>query len=427
MKVWLSTLVGSGLLATGLYFSSPHISFPQYETKKELKNTLNNSKDSAFVHEDATTTQILDFMSGVIDKNELKELLLKHGYTLDETESIELGDSDPALYRALREMHIKYANPKITFKGDYSHYGCLIRNAIMGDTTSTEDEVYPAGYNFNTNTIKLYNLDSLPFDFYKNYHNEEIKNILNTDKILLPYASPLSPQRILMNNWIAELSHAQQNQIYGPLKPQMDVAIDFFANGLDYPMCYEKKGTVEYQAHKEFEIALIEEFIALYKKYANPLDPQAAWNLAKFYGGYFKNYDNEIEHKNSLKICATKFDNPDAGFWLWNIALNKFKKLECDSPQDAEIKLDEALEWYAIAAENGSEEAIKKIVTLSLDTEGSIEKWLQWMEYLVKTSESKRDNLRLETQKLIAFNQLLMLGTIKKNIESIEQKDSIAE
>jgi hypothetical protein len=49
------------------------------------------------------------------------------------------------------------------------------------------------------------------------------------------------------------------------------------------------------------------------------------------------------------------------------------------------------------------------------------------MEYLVKTSESKRDNLRLETQKLIAFNQLLMLGTIKKNIESIEQKDSIAE
>ena len=336
-KVSLGTIVGGGLLGSALYFTSPQI--PQ--------------------------------------------LLKQHGYTPEDIEKVKMRDADPALYRALWEMHEHYANPKMSFKGNYSHYGCLIKNAITGDTSSAEEMVYPAGYNFNTNTIKVYNLDSLPFAFDHNFDQQELRHIINSDRVLLAYGSPLSPQRILLNNWIDELS---------------------------YEDCYDEKGTVEYQAHKEIELDLIEEFIKLYALYADPQDGKAAWNLAKFYGGYFKNYDNELGAKKRLKICTTKFENPDAAFWLWNVAMSKFNKIECDKPEEAEAFLDEALERYTMAAEYGSKE-------------GALKKWLQWMKYLVTSPDSPRDNMKLEVKKHIAFQELMVLDTVESQ-KHLDEKDS---
>ena len=418
----MATLVGGGLLGSALYFSSPHIPYAHYETKKELKNTLNNSKDTVFIHEDPTTTQILDFMSGMIDKETLQKLLTQHGYNKEDIEAVKMREADPALYHALWEMHMHYANPKMTFKGNYSHYGCLIKNAIMGQEDSLQEEtVYPASYNFNTNTIKLYNLDSLPFSFNHNFHHQELRLILDTERFLLAYTDPLSPQRILLNNWIAELSHAQQNLQYGPIKPQIDAVVDFVTHGLDYSVCYDNEGTVEYEAHKQLEIRLTEEFIKLYESYIDPEDPKAAWNLAKFYGGYFKNYDNKEGYKKRLKICATKFEDPEAAIWLWNIALSKFRQLSCDgaremgcnTSQEAEMFLDEAMERYTIAIENGSEVAVIKLVSLSQSTPEGLKKGIQWFKYLVKTSDAKRDNPILEAKKRIAFQELLVLETSK--------------
>ncbi len=346
-------------LVAGVWFYvvSPRIWYLKYNISKEVKQNLDNCKfETLFTHEDRITTDIINLMSWTISYKELTTLLMEHWYAKSQLPLEEdIWDRDEVLNNVIRDMHTKLGNPKIQFRWNYKNYQTWIENLFCHeqDRKNIYEHDRPR-YNFNTNTISIYNLDSIKFIFdLQIYKDREAKSIFNDDgKIWFnELDSVQDPQRLLINNWIAELAHSLQNIQDGFFRSQIDIAKDFCNCWFDYGKTYNIRGMVEYEAHEIYEPEMIKSFINLYIKYADLSDPELMYKIAKFYWWYFDKYKDYDLSSFWLEKAAIAGKVEAA-----NMLANRAHKLLLENYNDyyvnedkKDLYLDKTLYRYSIA------------------------------------------------------------------------------
>jgi len=263
------------------YHLSEEIGYVQHDIQKELKDTLWKTE----ILQDQETNDIIKLMSWKISQHEFDSLLFRHGYTNDTIQINKLVQPDEAMYKTILEMQTKYANPKISFSWFFKNL------------ETWENEPSRARFNPITNTIHSHQLDSVLIKF------DDVKA---KEKLSLDYVSGLNCflsdtwQKYLLNNRIAELAHAKQLKEKWFLKFWINSSIDYIRSGFDYDKTYFMPWTIEYQAHKEYEQKLIQEFIATYEKYSDKKSFDYLRELAKFNSWFFEKYKNEYITYTSL-------------------------------------------------------------------------------------------------------------------------------
>lgn len=331
------TIQGAGILAWATilwYIASPKIGHISYKTQKKLienldiKGTLKT--DSLYLHEDQETQIILDFMAGYGEKKELERHLGKYGEEL-----IWFGrryqSPDPALYQAIRQLHTKYGNPKITF-GEPSDY----KNFATGQIESER-----ANYDYIDNTINIRDLQSEKLQVREPFFNDPANWMHTLNKIW--YISkhtdnPQDRQHSLLNNWVAELGHAQGNHEKWTIKFYIDAGLQgiktyrpdsFNVEWLNkaYDKLYHIPGNEEYEAHKIREPQLIQEFIQTYIQYSDTNDPNVQYKIAKLYMGYFDSRSNIKEGNKRLQKAIKNNSEPALIIQATNCKAEYLKKL----------------------------------------------------------------------------------------------------
>lgn len=382
VKNFLKTSALIASIGAWLYITSPKIWYLKYQIRKELKENLDNCLiETHFEHEDKVTTDIIDLMSGTISKKELHSLLSNHGY--DKTQmpiGDDIWDKDAALHHAIRHIHEKLGNPKIQFKWDYRNFQSIVSNIF--DFDWKKENIYEhtrARYNFYNNTMSIYNLDSVKLAFAnQNYLNKEKETIFDNytmvrfDKL----SSIEDPQRLLFNNWIAELAHAFQNTQDGFFKSQIDLAKDFYDCWFDYDQTYTIKGMMEYQAHEVYEPEIIKSFISLYQKYADLSDVDVIYKMAKFYWWYFDKYKDYNQSQFWLEKAAIN-GKPEAANMLANRSYQLFLDNYNDYFVDKEKRdhyLSQTIHWLQVAIEHSDDKIYtERLIKLCVDNEINID------------------------------------------------------
>lgn len=310
------------LLGVALYTISPKLKFAQHRCQQEIADVFWKNKwiDSIYTHENRETITILNTMSGYIKQDDLKKLLLTYWYTDVESHIDSSIKVDKALYKALWEMNMKYGNPNITFSWDYENR----------ESWNQEDK----RARFWVNKIQLHNVKDLKINF-----QSPLKNIIETNaevdnqEVIKPWFDSTNQklwenrQQYLINNWIAELSHAKQYQRDGAIRMWMDWWFDYLRSWFDYEKTYDMNHTTENEAHSKIEPLLCQEFINLYKKYANLQSHENTLFLWLMNLWYFDKYKNIDEWKKYLAISA-KLWSPIAKFFLAKIHYIEWKKLQ---------------------------------------------------------------------------------------------------
>lgn len=339
------------ILGVALYTISPKLKFAQHKCQQEIADVFWKTKwlDSIYNHENKETNTILNTMSWYIKQEELKELLLSYGYSDAESNIDTSIKADKALYKALWEMNIKYWNPNITFWWGYTNR----------ETWNQEDK----RARFWVNTIHLHNLKDLKINF-----QTPLKNIIETngeidnEKIIKPWFDSTNQklwenrQQYLINNWIAELSHAKQYKRDWAIRMWIDWWIDYLRSWFDYEKTYHINNTTENEAHSKIEPALCEELIELYKSYANLNSPESTFFLWLMYSWYFENYNNIDEGKKYFALSAEQW-SPIAKFFLakvkyveWKILQNQIDQIWEDLMEHEAVngwkKLEKETIWY---------------------------------------------------------------------------------
>lgn len=271
------------------YHFSEKIGYIQHDVQKELKDNLWKKE----ILQDQETNDIIKLMGWTISQKEFDTMLARHGHKNDTIRVDSIIQADEALYKTILELQTKYANPKISFWWSF-------KNMETG-----RDEVDRARFNPLINTIKSHQLDSVLIKF---------DNVKSREKFWLsamPWFSWLSWntwQKYLLNNRIAELAHAKQLKERGMIKKSIDGSIDYISSGFDYEKTYYMPWTIEYQAHKQYEPQLIQEFIEIYKKYWDKTSNNYFWILAKFNSWFFENFKDEDKTHEYLQILDHKWD-----------------------------------------------------------------------------------------------------------------------
>lgn len=409
-----------------LYLASPKIWSLQYNINKQIKENLEDcSQQILFSHEDKTTTDILDFMSGNIAKNQLYDLLVDHGYQQDSLKNIIMREDDEAMHNAIREMHEKLGNPKVKFKWDYKNYINIFWNKFLPESRHLEVwQNERARYNFNTNTILIYNLDSSHANInLTTYRGQEERYALDQKDGRLPLLeNDADFQRMMVNNRVAELSHAYQNKKQGFIKLQIDIAKDFVVCKGDYSQTYNYKDMVEYEAHEIYEPVIIKNFINRYLKYADIDDPDVAYKIARFYSGYFENYrDYELSQKWLQKAALSW--NVLSCYILANRALKKFEESYNDyfvNQENAKCYFDEAIDRYITWYKSWSRLAADKLIHTCRQHNRNIDVAIWICQDLINTW-----NIEIETPNdlSILISNLIDLYNIKY-ADKQEQDDS---
>lgn len=402
-------------LAVGvwLYVASPKIWYLQYNISKEIKENLDDcTKEIRFEHEDKLTTDIINFISWNIARKDLVLLLTDHGYDKWQLPSKhDLREKDMALHYTIWYMHEKLWNPRIKFRWDYKNYQTILENFFEAKEESAYEHDRPR-YNFNTNTISIHNLDSAKLDFsMRTYIDEERKSIFDNQRKIWfdKLENKQDPQQILINNWIAELTHAFQNMQDGFIKSQVDVAKDFSSCGFDYDKTYYTPGMVEYQAHEIYEPEMVKGFIKLYMKYADLSDPEVMYKIAKFYGWYFDSYKDYNLSQSWLKKAAIA-GKVEAANILANRAYSFFLEDCNDYFVDIE-KSDTYLAYtiyrYHIASKNSDSNIYsERLIKLCLDSKTNIDLAIWECDRILNNYDIRKDH---NTNISIIFHYMLLL------------------
>lgn len=212
-RPFLRQRAGKLTMVTVALFSLFQIDFPlkTYAVKKELAETLNAALP-VYHHEDPETTAILNLMSGCIAQHELEELLLPYGYRVQQVSQDSLRTRDEVLYHTLREIHTKFGNPRLSFKGDFRNYEHVLSNRIhfWKPDQKREWEYDRPRYNFFSNKIALYDLSFVQLDFHQgSAEQQQREELYRKQEGTFPSTWRANhPQRKLINYWISELSHA---------------------------------------------------------------------------------------------------------------------------------------------------------------------------------------------------------------------------
>ena len=351
-------LIATSALTAGLYFSSPKLGYITHKIQEDITDTLGQKKLLA----DKETNDIINLIAGKITKEDFITLLAKHGQKIDSNQ-VDLNDIfqyDPALYNTIIELQTKYGNPKITFGGD--HY-----NLEQG-----ENEPHRANINTFNNTINIHQLDSLMIKFKEHW----------TDADYASWTWSLwgfdfeSRKSHMINNWIAELSHAKQLKERWMVKFSIDWWIDYLKAPGKYEKQYHIPWTIEYQAHKEYEPALIKEFIETYEKYTKN-NPQFNFKIAKFYGGFFEKYKDEEKALDYLQKWSDSWDAVSSyiiGKHMFNLYAKHYnyalwldenaKELIGEKELSMQQLLDTMIHYYKIAYEQWYAEAGPEIINI---------------------------------------------------------------
>ncbi|MFA7717713.1 MAG: hypothetical protein WC875_03275 [Candidatus Absconditabacterales bacterium] len=182
--------------------------------KKDLIDTIENNKKTSKA--DKETETIISFMSSV-DNESIKTLFKERGYKKTGLDAVKQEEKDSALYETIRELNVRYGNPKITPKW----------------STTFNGKNYRGQFSPIKNTIHI---------------NPRIYN----DK-----------QEMIVIR-LAELSHAKQYQQKGMIGRIVKDAITWTENDFTYKKLYDKEGTIEYEAHKIIEPEIYLEFVEYY-------------------------------------------------------------------------------------------------------------------------------------------------------------------
>lgn len=310
-----------GLVLWWYYFSEKIWSI-KHDVQKELTDSLWKKE----ILKDQETNDIIELMSGKISQEHFDALLARHGYTNDSLKVDTLISPDEALYNTILEMQTKYGNPKISFSGNFRNY------------ETGENEPSRARFNPATNTIKAHQLDSVMIKF----HNINKIEKLNRDHVWwFQWFNPDTRQQYLLNNRIAELAHAKQLQERWLIKWSIDRDIDYLRSWFDYDKTYGMPWTEEYQAHKEYEPALVQELIKTYKKYSGDASNSNLRTLAKFNCWFFENFKDEQQGYEYLQILEKRWD-ADADFFMGRLFFDAY-----------ETHFGSRV-WYAVIAESDS-------------------------------------------------------------------------
>lgn len=168
--------------------------------------------DITYIHQDKTTTEILNALSGFDTK-----------ILYSDTAKEIIWEQDSVMYKAIWAMHTKYNNPKVKLVDKF------------------EDKTTRANYDARENMVGL----------QKSTTNKK---------------SPLN-QKYYLESWIAELSHAYQVKRDGLRKHEEKILDD---NSLiteekkTYNDLYGMGWTIENEAHSVIEKKLKKEFVDLY-------------------------------------------------------------------------------------------------------------------------------------------------------------------
>ncbi len=400
-------LVAGAVLTWGAYHESPRLGYRKHATQNELinnlelKNKLNS--DTLYKTDDWETNVILNMMSGYKEKNEFQKLLQKYGQ--DRIKIDMQSKPDPALYKTIWQMHQKYGNPHITFRGSYVNYETKARNVFLGTKENVHENTRER-YDLWDNEIRLQNIDSIKLDFSSDKTNDSnFKSMIyTTDGGSLPSAWYENSQRYLINKWIAEISHAKQNVDGGTIKMALDGTWSYIASWFRYKKTYHQQWAQEYKAHSVIEPELVKEFIDLYCKNADHTNGDVCLFIAMLHNGYFdlsSSSDStgrshpyyDAEKTTEYLLEASRFGNVAATFLLGKRGIYNFQQLYTNTPTSTELTdtekiaerdkaLSSGMSYLEIAARRRSYHAIFTIV--------GIVKWYDLPQYLDKAIHRQR-------------------------------------
>ncbi|EKD25304.1 MAG: hypothetical protein ACD_80C00086G0002 [uncultured bacterium (gcode 4)] len=187
---------------------------PSHQPKKDLIENVQNNKN--IIQTDKETETIMAFASN-LDNEGMKSLWKKYWYTASDIDSIAPEEKDPILYETMKELNQKYGNPKITIK----RLGWRNRNDYL--------------WSFYKKTIYINQKDTT---------DQEKESIIEVR--------------------LAELSHSKQFQKGHMTLRMIKDMIMLIKAGWNGRKLYEKKWSIEYEAHKIIQPELINEFIEMY-------------------------------------------------------------------------------------------------------------------------------------------------------------------
>ncbi len=242
-----------------------------YSYTKEIGKT-HPYGNITYKHQDITTTQILNALSGFDTK-------ILYPDTTD-TAKEGVWEQDSVMYKTIWMMNTKYKNPKIELVEKFS------------------TPVAMAMYHDSMNIISLQK--DTGNGFIQKYCMDKKSNTIWLQKV----AGNKFNQWYYLESWIAELAHAYQAQRDG-----LKAFREKFDN--DYLLAPAKKDvhdipwTVEYEAHHAIEYMLKKEFIDTYISLCDTNNVEHLSKIIALNTWLFESYDNIKEAKKYYeKILA---------------------------------------------------------------------------------------------------------------------------
>lgn len=456
----IRTLTALWLTWAIAYKTSPTISPILLPTQHDIHNTIITNPDEQkefwspikYQTDDFETNMILDLMSWCADKKAFNTILHKYWYK----EIIDIDaicHKDMALYRSIRELHQAHGNPHITIWKTF-------RNPF-----TDEENPERAFFDWLRNRINIHNIHDKQITF-ETPNKAYYEDVFQSSQGKLPRSWKENWQRYLINNRIAELAHSVQLQKMWWIKMGIDMWCDEISTVTtptqlelkdpthrfdwinNHDVLYDKKGSIEYEAHTIIEKQLIYELIETYKKYADIRDPLVQYQLWIFYNWYFDKL-NDPKIAETWLLQSTESTSKHNIVWnkywcfiLWNRyskdlsdyirKYNKLDKSDTLSLKETNIQINESfqntLKYYKRSAKAGSSEAYFRILNLyvtywyyiqwinSDTTDHTSQEWIKrWKTIINKRPILSKQDSTLTSAKYISALKYLWYFYLKNN------------